>query len=54
MYSQPLAATPGAAVAGGLAFTGLNVVWAVVLGLTLMGAGIVLTRIAPRRKKRLA
>jgi hypothetical protein len=54
MYSQPLGPAAAGVTGAGLAFTGLNIAWAIVLGLTLMGAGIVITRVVPRRKRHLA
>lgn len=50
MYSNP---TPvvAAGAAGALAYTGANVLWAVLAAFALLAAGIAMARIVPRRER---
>ena len=43
--------TTGTAAGGALAFTGLNVGWLVLAGVTLIAVGAALWRLAPRREE---
>ena len=50
MYGQ--VAGGGAAVGGaGLALTGMNTMWVLVLGCTLVVAGLAVMRLAPKRRR---
>ena len=47
MY-QKIGAASAAGVTGGLAYTGLSVVWLALAGFALIGAGAALNRIRPK------
>lgn len=49
MYSRASVGGAGAAI-GGLAATGMNVIWLVLAAFALLGAGLALLRILPRRE----
>ncbi|WP_169776542.1 hypothetical protein [Amycolatopsis jejuensis] len=51
MY-QKIGAASAAGVTGGLAFTGVNVLWLLLAGFALLAAGIALARIAPTIRRR--
>lgn len=51
MYNSPAVASAGAAgTAGTLAMTGLNVVWLLLAAFALLGAGMAIMRLVPRRE----
>lgn len=51
MYGKSMAAGP-AVTAGTLAYTGVNVGWMIVAGLTLLFAGLALVRLVPKLRRR--
>jgi 4-hydroxybenzoate polyprenyltransferase len=51
MYNSPAAVSAASAGAlGGLAATGLNVIWLLLAAFALLGAGMALMRLVPRRE----
>lgn len=50
MY-QKIGATSAAGVTGGLAFTGVNVLWVLLAGFALLAAGTALLRVLPKVRK---
>ncbi|MBB1157158.1 MULTISPECIES: hypothetical protein [Amycolatopsis] len=50
MY-QKIGAASAAGVTGGLAFTGVNVLWLLLAGFALLAAGTAMLRILPRVRK---
>ena len=51
MYNSPAtAAGAGTTAIGGLAMTGLNVVWLLLAAFALLGAGMAVMRLVPRRE----
>jgi hypothetical protein len=52
MYNSPAAASAAgtAGTVGGLAMTGLNVVWLLLAAFALLGAGMAVMRLVPRRE----
>lgn len=50
MYSSTGIAGTTAAAGAGLAFTGINVVWYLLAAFALLGVGMALMRIVPRRE----
>ncbi len=51
MYPGDAAGGATAAGDAALAVTGMNTVWMVVLGVTLVVAGLAVTRLVPRRRR---
>ncbi|MGW4484492.1 hypothetical protein ACWEOE_11695 [Amycolatopsis sp. NPDC004368] len=51
MY-QKIGAASAAGVTGGLAYTGVSVLWLVLAGFALLAAGVALTRIVPVLRRR--
>jgi 4-hydroxybenzoate polyprenyltransferase len=51
MYNSPAGAGAGAVgTIGGLAATGLNVMWLLLAAFALLGAGMAIMRLVPRRE----
>ena len=51
MYGGKVAGVSGVVGGGGLALTGFNTVWVLVLGLTLVVAGLAVLRLVPKRRR---
>ncbi|HEY8301809.1 MAG TPA: hypothetical protein VIG48_07915 [Jatrophihabitans sp.] len=50
MYNSTGGLAAGAGTVGGLAATGLNVMWLVLAAFALLGAGMAIMRLVPRRE----
>jgi len=53
MYSSPTAVLGATVAAGGLAFTGFNTAWYVIIATFLIMSGLLLLRLGRRRAARL-
>lgn len=50
MYNCTTATTGACAAGGGLATTGLNIVWLLLAAFALLGAGMAVMRLVPKRE----
>ena len=51
MYGGKVAGVGGVVGGGGLALTGFNTMWVLVLGVTLIVAGLAVLRLMPKRRR---